>query len=111
MQINHTSVGEKFYLEIKGDVDASSAIEVDQTITEAITKKCYKILIDCQGLEYISSAGLGVFISHLDDVKKNGGQIIFYNMQEKVRNVFKILGLDELVPIVGNVDDAKALLK
>ena len=111
MEINHTTVGDKFYLEIKGEVDASSAIEVDKTVAEAIANRCYRILIDCQSLEYISSAGLGVFISHLDDVKNNNGQIVFYNMKEKVRNVFKILGLDELIPIVESIEEAKALLK
>jgi anti-sigma B factor antagonist len=62
--------------------------------------------VDCEHLNYISSAGLGVFISHLQRFEDAQIKLIFFNMQEKVKNVFEILGLDLLMTIVSTYDEA-----
>lgn len=71
--------------------------------------KYSKILVDCQNLHYISSAGLGVFISHLQRFEDAQIKLIFYNMQDKVRNVFEILGLDLLMTIVSDYEEARTI--
>jgi anti-sigma B factor antagonist len=47
---------------IVGEIDASSSIELDLAIAKSVGEGFKKIIVDCQALEYISSAGLGVFI-------------------------------------------------
>ena len=65
--------------------------------------------IDCSDLTYISSAGLGVFISYLDDIQQLKGQFVFSDMRESVRDVFELLGLTTLVPIVNTHTEAANL--
>ncbi|MDH5597694.1 MAG: STAS domain-containing protein, partial [Cyclobacteriaceae bacterium] len=48
-------------IEVIGEVDASSSIKLDNAIKESIDAGYTKIIVDCSNLEYISSAGLGVF--------------------------------------------------
>lgn len=93
-------------LEIHGDVDASSSIDVDQQIRLAIDEKVQHILIDCTSLEYISSAGLGVFMSYLQELKSIDTEMTLYNMSDKVFKVFEILGLHNLIKIVATKEDA-----
>ena len=93
-------------LEIHGDVDASSSIDVDQQIRLAIDEKVQHILIDCTSLEYISSAGLGVFMSYLQELKSIDTEMTLYNMSDKVFNVFETLGLHNLIKIVATKEDA-----
>ncbi len=90
-----------------GELDASSAIKMDEAISEAIDQQCYKFLINCNGLSYISSAGVGVFISYLEDVKKHKGKFVFYNMKEGVYDVFVTLGLHNIFTISSSKEDAK----
>ena len=45
-----------------GEIDASSSIELDLAIAKSVGEGFKKILVDCHALEYISSAGLGVFM-------------------------------------------------
>ncbi|QQS31183.1 MAG: STAS domain-containing protein [Sphingobacteriales bacterium] len=97
-------------LSIAGDLDAGSSMEVDRAFSEALQNRQFNILIDCKLLEYISSAGLGVFISHKDDFEDNKGSFIFFDMNEKVYNVFELLGLHNIFKIVSNEQDAKKLL-
>ncbi|MTI39810.1 STAS domain-containing protein [Fulvivirga lutimaris] len=95
---------------IVGEVDASSSIELDNAIAEAIQSGNKAFLVDCSSLEYISSAGLGVFMSYIEDFKKNDIHIVLFGMNEKVRNVFEILGLDQLLTIRGEKEEAKSAL-
>lgn len=95
---------------IVGEVDASSSIELDNAISEAIKSGKKAFLVDCSSLEYISSAGLGVFMSYIEDFKKNNIHIVLFGMNEKVRNVFEILGLDQLLTIRGEKEEAKSAL-
>lgn len=50
-------------ISIIGEIDASSSIELDLTIAKSLGEGFKKIIVDCSALEYISSAGLGVFMS------------------------------------------------
>jgi len=92
-----------------GEVDASSSIHLDQSINDA-TKKYKKILVDCQQLEYISSAGLGVFMSYINDLEENKIRMVIYGLSDKVKHVFQILGLDQLLKITDTEDEAKSLV-
>lgn len=94
---------------VKGEIDASSSIELDNAL-KAASEAYSKILIDLQELDYISSAGLGVFISYLEDLKKNHIHLVIYSLQPKVLEVFEILGLQKLMKIGANKESALRLL-
>ncbi len=97
-------------MNIVGDVDASSSIELDTALQAAIDSKEEKILVDCTNLNYISSAGLGVFMSYIQDIKTNGIKLVICGLNEKVYNVFEILGLHQLLTIKTTEEEAKAYL-
>ncbi|MEO1051335.1 MAG: STAS domain-containing protein [Bacteroidota bacterium] len=97
-------------LMVVGEVDASSSIQLDNAIKEAVESGGKKFLIDCTHLEYISSAGLGVFMSYIEEIKKHDIKMVIYGLNEKVENVFQILGLDQLLPITENKEKAKTLV-
>src|SRR6188472_594065 len=93
-----------------GEIDASSSIELDLTIAKSVGEGFSKILIDCSALEYISSAGLGVFMSYIEECKDRGIQMVLFGMSDKVANTFSILGLNELLQIGRDKVQAKQLI-
>lgn len=95
-----------FFINVKGELDASSSIHLDNAIAEGLEQGYGKIAIDCSELEYISSAGLGVFMSYIEDMKKDGKKMVIYGVTEKVFNVFQILGLDQLLTLVDTKEKA-----
>ncbi len=97
-------------LAIIGEIDASSSIELDLTIAKSAGEGFKKILIDCSALEYISSAGLGVFMSYIEEFKDKGIHMVLYGLKEKVANTFSILGLADLLQICANKPEAKKLI-
>lgn len=82
---------------VLGEVDASSSIQLDNAIKNTLENQAKKIVVDCSDLEYISSAGLGVFMSYIEQLKEMEARMILCGLNEKVMNVFEILGLDQLL--------------
>ena len=95
---------------INGDIDASSSIQLDDSLNQQLENKHLDISIDCSDLNYISSAGLGVFMSYIEEFKSNDQKFILFGLSEKVKNVFDMLGLDQLMNIVTTKEDALKFL-
>src|SRR5882762_129601 len=96
-------------LAIIGEIDASSSIELDLAIAKSVGEGCKKILIDCSALEYISSAGLGVFMSYIEEFHDKKIRMVLFGLKEKVANTFQILGLADLLHISETKTDAQQL--
>ncbi|HLZ17211.1 MAG TPA: STAS domain-containing protein [Cyclobacteriaceae bacterium] len=92
-----------------GEIDASSSIELDLAIAKSVGEGFTKILVDCHALEYISSAGLGVFMSYIEEFRDKKIQMVLFGLKEKVVNTFEILGLAELLHIRESKSDALKL--
>jgi anti-sigma B factor antagonist len=93
-----------------GEIDASSSIELDLAIAKSVGEGFTRILIDCSALEYISSAGLGVFMSYIEEFKDRNVKMVLFGMSEKVANTFSILGLNELLQIGKDKVEAKQMV-
>jgi len=110
MEIKKAFVNKILDIQIYGELDANSSLSLDEVIKDAIHQKHTKITINCEGLNYISSAGMGVFISHLDELKSQGGRFVLYNMSQGIFSVFEILGLHQEIDIVKKHKHAQKLL-
>lgn len=109
VEIKENEEGDIFELEVIGEVDASSSINLDNALVKAMESD-KSILINLQQLQYISSAGLGVFISYLEELKTKQTKLVFYGLNETVIQVFEILGLHELFEICDSKESATAKL-
>lgn len=93
-------------LELKGYLDAHTAPKLEEAFTQLLTSQRYRIVVNCKDLSYISSAGLGVFMAYIEDVRKNAGDIKLTNMSPKVYNVFDLLGFPLLYEIFKDESEA-----
>jgi len=89
-------------LSIGGRLDAYSAAEAEKKLDELITAGNVKIVLNLEGLEYISSSGLRVFLAQLKKVRKQQGDIKLCCMKPNIREVFDIAGFTQLFNIVEN---------
>lgn len=110
LKIDRTKVDDYVVLKLDGEVDASNSVELDLAIQELVAGNEEKILVDGTSLVYISSAGLGVFMSYLEDIQEKRIKFIIFGLNNKVKNVFHILGLDQLLQIEDNEIQALELL-
>lgn len=93
-------------MELKGYLDAHTTPILEDAFQNLLNDKKFRIVINCKDLSYISSAGLGVFMAFIEDVREGNGDIKMSNMTPKVFNIFDLLGFPMLYEIVQDEDDA-----
>jgi|SRR5699024_25856 len=89
----------KSHLNLSGEIDAYTAPELKEALLPLTSRSGTQVEVDLQKVTYMDSTGLGVFVSALKSSKENGSQLILVNLQERVRRLFKITGLDEVIDI------------
>lgn len=105
-QIQHRRADNVEILEISGELDAHTASKLEDSLKSLIDKNRHNIIVNCHDLDYIASAGLGVFMAYIEDVRGLGGDIKLTNMNEKVFNVFDLLGFPTLYDILDDEREA-----
>jgi anti-sigma B factor antagonist len=93
-------------LYIEGYLDAHTAHQFEEALRKIIEEGRYKIVVNFSRLNYISSAGLGVFMGVIEEVRSNGGDIKMCCLSDKVFRVFDLLGFPALYDIVKTEDEA-----
>lgn len=93
-------------LDLHGELDAHTASQLEESLKILIDKGNSSIIVNCKELEYIASAGLGVFMAYIEDVREEGGDIKLTNMSDKVYNVFDLLGFPTLYDILNEENEA-----
>ena len=92
-------------LHITGRLDASTAKDFESQIVELIDNNETLLLANCEQLDYISSAGLRVFL--LAAKKLSGkGKIYLYSLQEQVNEVFEMSGFSFIFKIFDGQKEA-----
>ena len=93
-------------LRLKGFLDAHTAPKFEQAIQQLLTERRYKIIVSMSDLSYISSAGLGVFMGFIEEIRDNNGDIKLSNLPDKVYKVFDLLGFPALYQIFNEENEA-----
>jgi anti-sigma B factor antagonist len=105
-KIHHRDGDGVSVIELKGYLDAHTAPDLETAFQKLLTEKKYNVVVNCRDLSYISSAGLGVFMAYVEDIRKNMGDIKLTNMSPKVYNVFDLLGFPILYEIFKDEQEA-----
>jgi len=92
---------------VDGVIDTMTAGEVEEVIDSLLQRDRYKIVIDLAGVDYISSAGWGIFISHIKDIRSSGGDIKLANMISNVYEIYDLREFDNVLRAYGSVDEAR----
>lgn len=95
-------------LALDGYLDAHTAPQFENAIHDEMQAGHQRIVVDCTRLTYISSAGLGVFMSFIEELREIGGDIKLAAITPKVYQVFDVLGFPALFDILDTTKAAVA---
>src|SRR5437667_5714076 len=91
----------------KGFINAHTVRVFEGEIQKALAQGRFKIVVNCAGLSYIASAGLGALMGAIEEIRGNGGDLRLASLNETVQNIFEILGFHHLYRTYGS--DAEAI--
>lgn len=96
---------------IAGYINFDTSEELFDFITKAIEEKQSELLVfDVEEVEYVSSAGLGIFMSLVETINERDGKIILIAPSEGFRRVMELTGALGYFTICESMQDAQSLI-
>lgn len=89
-----------------GYINAHTVQNFEKVIQTILEEEQFRILINCKGMEYINSSGLGVLMGVIEEIHENGGFLYLSDMNETVFNIFDTLGFTHLFRVFDNEEQA-----
>jgi anti-anti-sigma factor len=108
MQISSSDIGGVTVLRLSGRLDTSTAPEAQAEITALLKGETDKLLVNLEGVDYVSSAGLRVLLMAAKGIRKKNGTIVLCALSENVSNVFEMSGFSSIFEIRANEEEALA---
>ncbi|MDR1444938.1 MAG: STAS domain-containing protein [Treponema sp.] len=93
-------------LYLNGYIDTYNSNYFQKRIGKALENGFIKLIFQCNGLNYVSSTGIGSFTAFLKSLKPRGGDLVLLEIQPKVYEVFQLLGFSQFFNIRGNLEEA-----
>ena len=93
---------------LAGQLDAHTASEFERFLEQAVrVEKKKNLVLDFHAVEYISSAGLGVLMGLIEEVRAQGGDMKLAALPEKIFHVLDLLGFPMVFQIFATVVEAE----
>ncbi|MEB3205697.1 MAG: STAS domain-containing protein [Candidatus Sericytochromatia bacterium] len=109
LQLEARQEGEVRVLVLEGELDAQTVGPFDKEMEGCLARGEVRIVLDCRGLAFIASAGLGVLMGVLGPVQQAGGTIVLAGVQAEVRRTFDLLDFSSLFPFADSLGEALRL--
>ena len=98
-------------IDLSARVDVTSSPVLEELCHQLLEDGKYKIICDFSGNEYVSSAGLRVFLSTLKRARKSGGDVVLCCLKPGILEIFDMTGFTSLFKIVDSLDAALLLFQ
>lgn len=106
MEITEERRADVLILRVLGKLDASTSKDLENRILPLIAGNHGKLVIDLAQLDYISSAGLRVFLLAAKRMDEAKGTMILCSLKDAVKQVFDIAGFSSLLTLAATTEEA-----
>jgi anti-sigma B factor antagonist len=111
MQIQEIRLDEQLtHLALIGKLDVAGLHAVDIKFHGYTAARRRPTLVDLSQVDFISSLGMGMFISCAHSLRRHGAKMVLLNPQPLVEEAMNVVGLGQAVPIAHNLDEALRIL-
>ncbi|NSW85182.1 MAG: STAS domain-containing protein [Syntrophobacteraceae bacterium] len=105
MEVLERKENDVMILTLKGRLDSNTSDEFGERLLNLIKNGENRLVLDLGDVDYISSAGLRVFIRCVKELKQTQGQLCLCSMKDYIREVFDLSGIASLLVIQPSLDD------
>ena len=108
MDISESKQDKYVLLSLGGKLDAGTAPDLEGRIVGLIDGGATNMVLDFSGLEYVSSAGLRVFLLAAKKLKRANGKLALAAVDDHIRHVFDLAGFTRMFTFYPSLADAAA---
>ena len=106
MEITEDQRSDVLILRVIGKLDASTSKDLETKLLSHIAANRGKLLLDLSQLDYISSAGLRVFLLAAKRMDEAKGKMVLCSLKDGVKQVFDIAGFSSFLTLAGSTEEA-----
>ncbi len=100
------SRGQIAIIKVGGYIDTTTSSEVERALNSLLKQGRYQIIIDLGNVDYISSAGWGIFISEIKAIRENNGDLKLVRMIPDVYEIFELLEFHHILDVYDSIEEA-----
>ena len=89
-------------IELSGFLDAHTVNSFENRLREILQAGETRVVIDLQGLNYISSAGIGALMALTQHLRKKNGDLVLLRPNDKVFKILDLLGFTKIFNVARN---------
>lgn len=93
---------------IHGHIDTTTSVSLEKELQRVLRGRSYRIVIDLAGVDYISSAGWGIFLSEIRRIRQQGGDLRLAGMKAEVLDVYEMLEFRSVLAHYASLPEALA---
>jgi anti-sigma B factor antagonist len=93
-------------LKLHGIVDSGTAQVLEDKFNDLVASNNVRIVADLGDVNYISSAGWGIFVGEIKGIRQRSGDIKLASMHPDVREVFDLLEFNTLLKPYATKEEA-----
>jgi anti-sigma B factor antagonist len=93
-------------IKVGGYIDTTTSAELEHSLDQLLNDQKNKIIIDLKDVDYISSAGWGIFISEIKGIREKGGDLKLVGMISDVYEVFELLEFHYILKAFETIEEA-----
>jgi anti-sigma B factor antagonist len=98
VEVGETTAGVRVIV-VKGEVDASTAPQLHDVVDDAIAQGAVEIVLDVSGVEFMSSAGLGVIAGLTKTLRERGGTLRLRSIGRGLQRILEVSGVLEFLDV------------
>lgn len=91
IEISVETIRQIAVIRLSGEIDATSAVAVQQKVLPLSVPGC-KIILDLTKTAYVSSAGLRMLLSVYRQISRNQGRIVLVGLSEELKDTMTLTG-------------------
>ncbi len=95
-----------YFVELKGSVDSDTYCKLQEKLSEIIDDNTKAVILDMGGVDYISSAGIGVVMSTKKLLQQKDANFAMVNLQPQIKKVLDVMKLLPVIDILGDMPEA-----
>jgi anti-sigma B factor antagonist len=99
-------IGDFSVLKIKGRVDTVHSSALENEVNQLFDSGEKNLILNCGGMDYISSSGLRVFLVGQKKARAINGKLYLCDMQPAIQEIFRISGFSNLFRIFDTQEEA-----
>lgn len=99
MEIHDERIGDTWVVTAKGRLDGNASTEFAEHVGGLIESPSPKLLIDFDGIDFVTSAGVWAVLLLNKKIKSAGGSLALCGVRDSVREVLDIAGFTSIFSI------------